>query len=86
MPFPAFPLGAFASTGRQLVLAPYASVGWAGDAFLATPWTASGGARPVLGVAVELFHRLLRADVGWSARRRRLGVTVDLRQELWPIL
>lgn len=86
VPFPAFPLGAFASTGRQLVLAPYASVGWAGDAFPATPWTASGGVRAVLGVAVELFHRLLRADVGWSVRRRRLGVTVDLRQELWPIL
>jgi hypothetical protein len=86
VPFPAIPLGRFASTGRQLVVSPFVAVGWAGEPLSGLPWAASNGARTVAGVTVEAFHRLLRVDVGWAVRAREVGVSVDVRKTLWPIL
>ncbi len=86
VPFPAIPLGAFASTGRQLMLEPYLAVGWVGEPVVGLPWGPSGGARPVVGVAVEVFHNLLRVDAGWAPRARAVRVTVDVRRALWPLL
>jgi hypothetical protein len=86
VPFPAIPIGRFASTGRQLVLAPFASAGWTGEPLAAGVGGASDGIRPVVGVAVEAFHRLLRVDAGWAPRAGRVGVSVDVRRSLWPIL
>jgi hypothetical protein len=86
VPFPAIPLGPYASTGRQLVVAPFVAAGWAGSPIAGLPWTASDGLRPVLGLAVDGFHRLVRVEVGWGIRAHSVGVTVDLRRELWPLL
>jgi hypothetical protein len=86
VPFPAVPLGPYASTGQQLVIAPYVAAGWAARPIAGLPWTASDGVRPELGVSLELFHRLLRVDAGWAPRARRVGLAVDVRRELWPLL
>jgi hypothetical protein len=86
VPFPAVPLGPYASTGEQLVVAPYVAAGWAGLPIGGMPWGASGGVRPEVGVSLDLFHRLLRVDAGWGIRARRVGVSVDLRRDLWPLL
>jgi hypothetical protein len=86
LPAPAIPLGRYASTGRQLDLAPYVAVGWASDSGTGLPWAASDGVRPVLGVSARLFHRLLELDLGWAPRSRSVGFTVDVRRDLWPLL
>lgn len=86
VPFPAIPLGAFASTGRQLVVAPFLAAGGTGRPFVSMPWGSSDGIRPVVGVAVEVFHRLLRLETGWGVRSGDVGVTLDVRRTLWPIL
>jgi hypothetical protein len=80
------PIGRFASTGRQLVVAPFAAAGWTAQPLVGGLGGATDGPRPVLGLAVEAFHRLLRVDAGWAIRARRVGVTVDVRRALWPIL
>jgi hypothetical protein len=86
VPFPAVPIGRFASTGRQLVVAPFVAAGWAGQPLAGGLGAESVGIRPVLGLAVEAFHRLLRVDAGWAPRPGRVGVSVDVRRTLWPIL
>jgi hypothetical protein len=86
VPFPAAPLGPFANTGREIVLAPYVSLGWAGGTIAGMPWQPSVGVRPVLGLAVEWFHRFFRLDIGWSPRAGNVGVVLDVRRDLWGIL
>ncbi|UCF41423.1 MAG: hypothetical protein JSW43_03575 [Gemmatimonadota bacterium] len=86
VPFPAAPLGPFANTGRELVLAPYVSLGWAGSAIEGMPWRPSEGVRPVVGLGVEWFHRFFRLDVGWSPREKNVGLVLDVRRDLWDIL
>jgi hypothetical protein len=86
LPAPAIPLGRYASTGRQLVVAPFVGMGWTGAPVAALPWGASEGGRPALGVTVEAFHRLLLLEVGWAVRHDAVGFTVDVRRDLWPIL
>jgi hypothetical protein len=86
VPFPAVNLGAFASTGRSITLAPFVAAGWAGGRMPGLPWQASGGARPVAGLALECFHHLVRVEAGVSLRTGRLGVTADFGREWWEIL
>ena len=86
VPFPAIPLGPFASTGRQLVVAPFVSAGWSGGVVPGVPWMPTGGVRPAVGVGLEWFHGLLRLDVGVRLRDPALGVVVDVRRDLWGIL
>ena len=86
VPFPAIPLGPFASTGRQLVVAPFVGLGWAGGELAGMPWVPSQGARPVVGIGVEWFHRLLRADFGVRLRDPGVVLVVDIRRDLWEIL
>jgi len=86
VPFPAIPLGPYASTGQQLVIAPYVAAGWAGSPIAGMPWDASDGVRPEIGLSLEVFHRLLRIDAGWAPRAGRVGLTADVRRELWPLL
>ncbi len=84
--FPAIPLGAFASTGRSITVAPFVAVGWTGGEMPGVPWRASAAGRPVAGIAVEWFHRLLRIETGVSLRTGRIGITVDLNREWWEML
>ncbi len=86
VPFPALPLGGFATTGNAVTVSPFVSAGWAGREFPDLPWRASNGVRVVTGLTVEWFHRLLRVEVGASLRDRRSGIAIDLRRDLWPIL
>ena len=86
VPAPAVPLGPFASTGGQAIVAPFIAVGWAHRPSPASPWVETGAARAVVGVAVEWFHRLLRAELGWWPAGGEVGVMVDVRRDLWPVL
>ena len=86
VPFPAIPLGAFASTGDRIMLAPFIAAGWAGGSIAALPWRPSHELRPVAGLAVEWFQRLLRAEGGVSLRTGKLGISVDVNRNWWEIL
>jgi hypothetical protein len=86
VPFPALPLGPFGSTGSDAVVAPFVAVGWADHPVAGTPWAPTDGFRPVAGAAVELFHRLVRCELGVGLRDGGVGFSVDLLRDLWPIL
>jgi hypothetical protein len=86
LPAPAIAIGRYASTGRQLGIAPYVAAGWSGRPVAGLPWEASVGVRPVVGLTVEAFHRLLLVEFGWGVRDGGVGVTVDVRRDLWPML
>jgi hypothetical protein len=85
-PVPAIPLGSFASTGRQIVVAPFVAAGWTARPVAGSPWTESDGARPVAGVAVEWFMRLIRLEAGVGLRTGEVGVTLDISREWWGLL
>jgi hypothetical protein len=86
IPAPAIPLGSFASTGRRVTLAPFVAAGYAGNPLPGLPWTPSGGLRPVAGLAVELFMRLLRVEGGIGLRDGGFGITVDVNRDWWRLL
>jgi len=86
VPFFAVPLGARVSTGDRIFVAPFLAAGWSGGAIANGVGMSSGGVRPVLGIALEWFHRLLRADFAMSLREKRFGAIVDVSRDLWPIL
>ena len=85
-PAPAIPLGSFASTGSTMVLAPFAAVGWTGGAMDGGVGGGSDGARPVLGLAAELFMRLIRIEAGVALRTGEVGVTIDIGRDWWGAL
>jgi hypothetical protein len=91
VPVPSIGLGPFASTGNRAILAPFAGIGWAGGDIDGVDWRPSDGARPVVGVALELLQNLLRLELGTALRAppggtRQLRLTVDVAPEWWPIL
>ena len=86
MPVPAIRLGSFASTGRQVTLAPFLSAGYAAEPLPGLPWTDTEGVRPVAGLAFEWFMRLIRVEAGIGLRDGRLGVTVDINRDWWGLL
>jgi hypothetical protein len=85
-PFLAIPLGSRVSTGDRIFVAPFLAAGWSGGATPGGVGIPSDGIRPVVGVAVEWFHSLLRAEFGMSLRNRSLGAILDVSRDLWPIL
>jgi hypothetical protein len=86
VPAPALRLGSFASTGRRMTLAPFVSAGYAARPLPGLPWSRTGGIRPVAGVALEWFMRLLRVEAGVGLRDGGLGVTVDINRDWWGLL
>jgi hypothetical protein len=86
VPFVAVPLGSRVSTGGRMFLAPFVSAGWSGGSVLNGLGGPSDGVRPVVGLAVEWFHSLLRAEFGMSLRDGRFGAIFDVSRDLWPIL
>ena len=86
VPVPAIPLGSFASTGRRVTVAPFVAAGYAGNSLRDLPWARSGGLRPVAGLAVELFMRLLRVEGGIGLRDGGFGITVDVNRDWWRLL
>lgn len=85
-PFPAIPLGSFASTGKTIVLAPFAAAGWTERPYGLLPWEASDGVRPVAGIALEWFMRLIRVEAGVGLRTGKVGVSVEVHRDWWGIL
>jgi hypothetical protein len=86
VPVPALPLGSFASTGRRLTVAPFLSAGYTGRALAGLPWNATDGVRPVAGLALEWFMRLVRVEAGIGLRDGRFGLTVDINRDWWGLL
>jgi hypothetical protein len=86
LPFAALPLGPFVSTGRRLTVAPFLAAGWAGGGLAGLPWRPSGEVRPVAGVAIEWFHRLIRIEGGVSLRTGQVGISIDLARAWWEVL
>jgi hypothetical protein len=86
VPGPAIPLGSFASTGHTMVLAPFMAAGWSGRPYPGLPWPATGGVRPVAGLAAELFMRLIRVEAGVGLRNGDVGLTLDVHPDWWGVL
>jgi hypothetical protein len=86
LPAPAVSLGSFASTGHTVTVAPFLAAGAAGRPFDGVPWTDSDGVRPVAGVALEWFMRLIRVEAGVGLRDGHVGVTVDVNRDWWGLL
>jgi hypothetical protein len=86
VPAPAIPLGSFASTGPRLTVAPFLAAGAAGRAYQGLPWGRSDGLRPVAGVALEWFMRLIRIEAGVGLRTGDFGLTVDVNRDWWGLL
>lgn len=86
VPFPAVSLGTFASTGNRLVVAPFVAAAWSGDPVAGTPWGSTEGVRPVAGIAVEWFMRMVRIEAGVGLRDGGFGLTVDIHRDWWPLL
>jgi hypothetical protein len=86
VPVPAIPLGSFASTGRSMTVAPFVAAGVAGRSLPGLPWAASDGVRPVAGVALEWFMRLIRVEAGVGLRDGEFGLTVDVNRDWWGLL
>jgi hypothetical protein len=86
LPAPALSLGTFASTGRQVTLAPFVAAGYAARPFGFLPWGNTDGVRPVAGLALELFMRLIRFEAGVGLRDGQVGVTVDISRDWWGLL
>jgi hypothetical protein len=86
VPFPVIPLGSFASTGRRMIVAPFLSAGYADSPLPGLPWVRTEGVRPVAGVALELFMRLIRVEGGIGLRDGHFGVTVDVNRDWWGLL
>ena len=86
VPAPAIRLGSFATTGRTVTLAPFVAAGWTDRAVAGLPGGDSDGIRPVAGLAMEWFMRLLRLELGLGLRDGRVGVTVDISRDWWGVL
>jgi hypothetical protein len=86
LPFPAIPLGTFASTGHTLTVAPFVAAGWTGSPIGGLPGAGSDGIRPVAGLALEWFMHLVRVEAGVGLRGGGFGLTVDVSREWWGIL
>jgi hypothetical protein len=86
VPVPAVSLGSFASTGRRLTVAPFIAAGYAGRPLPQLPWDRSAGIRPVAGLALEWFMRLIRLEIGVGLRDGHVGVTLDINRDWWGLL
>lgn len=85
-PFPAIPLGSFATTGKTIVVAPFLAAGWTERSYAALPWGVSDGVRPVAGIALEWLMRLIRVEAGIGLRTGDIGVTIEVHRDWWGIL
>ncbi|MES2124008.1 MAG: hypothetical protein V4503_04890, partial [Gemmatimonadota bacterium] len=66
-------------------IGPFLAAGIAGGQVTA-PWQATGRLEPVAGLRLELWGPLLRFEAGTSLRSGRVGVTLDVHPDWWPLL
>ena len=86
VPFIPVPLGGFGSTGKWAMAGPFIAAGWAGGRMAGAPWIPSEKVRVVTGGQLEFFHRMVRAELGVSLQDGRVGFSLDVSRQLWPIL
>jgi hypothetical protein len=86
VPVPSIPLGSFASTGHRAILAPFLAAGYADRPIGGLPWDRTDGLRPVAGLALEWFMRLIRVEAGVGLRDGHFGLTVDVNRDWWGLL
>jgi hypothetical protein len=86
VPVPALPVGSFASTGHRITVAPFFAAGYTAEPVEGLAARSTEGVRPVAGVAIELFMRLLRLEAGVGLRDGVIGITVDVNRDWWGLL
>jgi hypothetical protein len=69
-----------------MTVAPFLSAGYAARPLRGLPWDSTDGVRPVAGLALEWFMRLIRVEAGIGLRDGRFGVTVDINRDWWGLL
>jgi hypothetical protein len=69
-----------------MVVAPFLAAGWSDRAYAGLPWQPTDGVRPVAGVAVEIFMRLIRVEAGIGLRDGNVGLTFDVHPDWWGLL
>ena len=67
-------------------VAPFLAAGYTAEPIPGLPWHGSDGVRPVAGLALELFMRLLRLEAGVGLRDGGVGVTLDINRDWWGLL
>jgi hypothetical protein len=85
VPFGSVGLGRWARLPRQLTVAPYLAVGWAGRPVAGGPWAATPRPRATLGLGLEWLG-LFRFEAGVSTTTGRAGFVFDVTRDLWGIL
>jgi len=83
---PAISMGSFASTGRRMTVAPFLAAGYTERPLPGLPWKSTAGLRPVAGIGLEWFMRLIRIEAGVGLRDGAVGVTVDINRDWWGLL
>ena len=83
---PEIPLGSFAGTGPTMTVAPFVALGWADGRIPSASGAPSRGVEPAVGLGLGWFHNLLRLDVGYGVRSRRVAGALDVSRDFWDIL
>jgi hypothetical protein len=83
---PAISMGSFASTGRRVTVAPFLAAGYTERPLPGLPWKSTAGLRPVAGIGLEWFMRLIRIEAGVGLRDGDVGLTVDVNRDWWGLL
>jgi hypothetical protein len=86
VPAPVIKLGSYASTGSRMTVAPFLDLGYTGRPLSGLPWDSTAGVRPVVGLALEWFMRLIRIEAGVGLRDGGFGITVDVNRDWWGLL
>ena len=86
LPVPAIGLGPYVSTGHRMIVGPFLAAGFAGRSEPSLPWGSSDGIRPVAGVALEWFMRIIRLEAGVGLRDGHFGITLDVSRDWWGVL
>lgn len=87
LPGPSISLGWIGRTSSRLYLGPVVALGAAGGQVALVPWRPTDRVPVVAGIALELFDRVVRLEIGKSLTSGRGPVFgFDLSRTWWPIL
>jgi hypothetical protein len=86
IPFPAFPLGRYGSSGQSATLAPFAHTAYVARVSSSVRGDRGAGWYPAVGVGLLTVFDLLRFDVAKGLRDGRWSFSVDVIRDFWSIL
>ena len=69
-----------------MIVAPFLAAGVAGRPLAGPALGQERRVRPVAGVALEWFMRLIRIEAGVGLRDGGFGLTVDVNRDWWGLL